>query len=117
MAEFITIAPQWTENDRCVIMEAHGNGIIEVEITKSLNPQLGYIWDLYVLPEARLKGLGRELLHEAEKFIKSRGVTKAVLRWDQRDSPIEVYRWYEREGYKETSFGRYVSQLEKMLAV
>jgi len=58
----------------------------------------GWLYKLAVLPEFRGKGLGRELVRQAERWLVARGVPKVNLMI--RDTNIKVREFYQRLGYE-----------------
>ena len=57
----------------------------------------GWLYKLAVLPEFRGKGLGRDLVQQAERWLVARGVPKVNLMI--RDTNIRVREFYQRLGY------------------
>lgn len=102
----------WHDCDRVVLVTYDFHGIIEIQYPKEA-PEVGYIWHLWVDEGYRRKGYATALLDAAETHVMLQHKSKAVIEWDQRDTPKEILHWYKRKGYKETEFNRYISRLEK----
>ena len=73
-----------------------------------------FIWGLNVPQNSRNKGLGTLLLKYAEECVKQRNINKVEIEWEI-SSPLWVYDWYIRNGYKEIDFGEGYSKLRKTL--
>ena len=58
----------------------------------------GWLYKLAVLPEFQGKGLGRDLVRQAERWLVARGVPKVNLMI--RDTNIKVREFYQRLGYE-----------------
>ena len=58
----------------------------------------GWLYKLAVLPEFHGKGLGRDLVQQAERWLVARGVPKVNLMI--RDTNIKVREFYQRLGYE-----------------
>lgn len=105
---------QWHTNTMYVITCAGGS----VQLTlwndgESKYPT--YISHLWVDEPERRKGYATMLLAKAEEIAKAEGRNCAYLEWDERDTPIEILRWYERNGYKEVALGQTCSLMRKEL--
>ena len=75
----------------------HGNiaGFLWVVITQNTwsGERYGYINNLYVSPERRGGGLGRELMKQADEFFRSRGIRRVRLTvTHNNESAVELYR-------------------------
>src|SRR5262245_52240624 len=57
----------------------------------------GWLYKLAVLPEFQGKGLGRDLVRQAERWLLARGVPKVNLMI--RDTNMKVREFYQRLGY------------------
>lgn len=57
----------------------------------------GWLYKLAVMPEFHGKGYGRDLVHQAERWLVARGVPKVNLMI--RDTNIKVREFYRRLGY------------------
>jgi ribosomal protein S18 acetylase RimI-like enzyme len=57
----------------------------------------GEIWGIYIWPNHWRKGIGRRLVEEAEKLLKSRGYENAVL-WVLEGNQ-QARRFYEAMGF------------------
>jgi ribosomal protein S18 acetylase RimI-like enzyme len=64
-------------------------------------PQFGYVFGVYTLPEARGRGVGRELMHAVARLLKEGGREYVVL---SVDTPNEGARaFYDRLGFEDAS--------------
>ncbi|WP_059104519.1 GNAT family N-acetyltransferase [Shouchella shacheensis] len=62
----------------------------------------GMLWHVAVHPDYRRRGVGNELLTEAEKIAKDQGLNRLEA-WTRDDG--RVHKWYEKHGFlKETSY-------------
>lgn len=71
--------------------EAAAVGTVYVNVG---SPSFGYVFGLYVVPEARRTGVGRDLMREAARAIRDRGKTHVVL---SVDTPNANARSFYRE--------------------
>lgn len=112
---------RWTSCDNVVIqLFVHGNpvplGIVEVTLIKEGKRKgEGYIWNLHVDDNHRRRGYARRLLHEALYVVEEADCEIASLEWNERDTPVEVCRWYEREGFEVKAFGRGCAYMVKKI--
>lgn len=63
---------------------------------------LGFIYEIYVLPEFRNKSLGGSLLQKAEEVAIKLGCTKLqldVYAFDRSLDKSALYSWYSEKGY------------------
>lgn len=63
---------------------------------------LGFIYEIYVLPEFRNRNLGASLLQKAEEVALSLGCTKLQLdvhAFDRSINEADLYSWYSEKGY------------------
>ena len=58
-----------------------------------------FIYELVVLPEYRIKGYGRKLMEEAQKWAKSRKLTSIELNVLSNNHSAKAF--YERNGFEE----------------
>jgi GNAT superfamily N-acetyltransferase len=66
-----------------------------------LAAHVGEITRVFVVPQARRHGLGRQLLRAVQDAAREHGVTR--LRLDTRSDLIEARELYARSGYQETA--------------
>ncbi|HMG22919.1 MAG TPA: GNAT family N-acetyltransferase, partial [Kofleriaceae bacterium] len=70
-------------------------------------PELG---DLFVVEQARGRGLGRQLVETAESIVASRGLPQVGLEVTTANPHTAVARaLYERLGYRDAGFGDFIS--------
>ncbi|MEC4803745.1 MAG: GNAT family N-acetyltransferase [Jaaginema sp. PMC 1079.18] len=50
--------------------------------------QYGYIWGVYVSPEYRRQGIGKQLVQQALKYLRSQGCTRAILHTSPWGKPL-----------------------------
>ena len=90
-----------SSNDRMVYVACVGDAVIawiDVGIVHHLaTGAYGEIGGFVVSAEHRGRGIGRELLREAENWIANKGVSKMVVR--SRTTREAAHRFYLREGY------------------
>jgi ribosomal protein S18 acetylase RimI-like enzyme len=69
-------------------------------ISTMVSPSVGYVKNLYVDPDLRRAGWGRELLRVAENWARERGATRVEL--DASTCNPTAVRLYEQAGYRTT---------------
>jgi len=76
-------------------------GWIDVGITQHLQAEAtGEIGGLIISASLRGKGIGRQLVEHAEKWVKDQGITRILVR--SRTAREAAHRFYLREGYSLT---------------
>lgn len=106
----------WQSLIRYIIMTEHSSVQLELyNEPRGDDKVTAYIWALWTDKDFRLKGRAARLLHRAEALAREAGHEYVWLEWDRRDTPLAVFKWYERMGYQEVSFGRDNSLLKKKL--
>lgn len=108
----------WHTFKRVLIVKLEANSSVQVELGKDNDgTPLAYICALWVDPKHRRKGIGRELLHEAEKQCVERGCNRAMLDWSKArgGTPYWTLEWYNRQGWQEVEFGKGYARLKKEL--
>lgn len=83
-------------------------GFVWVVIRMDLQGAFGSIDQVYLLPEYRRKGLGRELMRAAERFLRERGVEYARLYVTENNR--DAVALYRATGYAVTRY-----EMEKRL--
>ena len=76
-------------------------GILRAELTKRLfyEPSVeGLITDFYILPEARRKALGKEMVQEASKRLKERGAQIIISRFTSQNEIAS--KFYAKRGFR-----------------
>jgi ribosomal protein S18 acetylase RimI-like enzyme len=81
-----------------VIVAAHDERVIGwMRIGKYSNPEIGYIFDLFVLPDYWGKGVGDGLMVEAHQIFKENGHKAALLYVFEAN--MRARKFYERLGW------------------
>ena len=93
------VSRQWTEG-LFVLDDGQGPcGFLWVSLISTMvAPSVGYIKNVYIRPDLRGQGWGRELLRAAEKWVAERGATQIEL--DASVCNQEAVRMYETAGYQ-----------------
>jgi ribosomal protein S18 acetylase RimI-like enzyme len=63
------------------------------------NPEVGFVFGLYVVPEARRRGLGRRLMLEVADAIRDAGRKHILLNVEVANVPGQAF--YERLGFRD----------------
>lgn len=102
-------------DDKTRILIISNKGSICIDITYSPNniDKKIELWGFYVNEENRDKGVGKALLHYAEKVARRYG-NRIEIQWVS-PTPKWTYEWYLREGYTELEFDEGYSKLYKTL--
>ncbi|MCB0874699.1 MAG: GNAT family N-acetyltransferase [Solirubrobacterales bacterium] len=90
--------------DTAVLLAGDGPaGILVIRFQPSLWSQLdeAYIAELYVVPEARRRGFGGELMTAALELCRARGCDYVFIGTDEGDA--DAHRLYERFGFTNRS--------------
>lgn len=96
------------------IITNDGFGMISIDYYKE-DPETAFLHDFSVIPFARKGGMGKALLKAAIDKAKERNCKKVELKWNEKSTPLWVFEWYERNGFKEIEFGRYDHLMRKEL--
>ncbi|MBM3498462.1 MAG: GNAT family N-acetyltransferase [Armatimonadetes bacterium] len=92
------VSRQWSEGLFVLDDGQQPRGFLWVGlITTLISPTIGYIKNIYIAPELRGQGWGRELLRTAEQWAAERGATEIEL--DASVCNEEAVRMYESAGY------------------
>lgn len=89
---------------RHTILTEHGEGKIQVDLLNRDDSKYGrtaFVWDLYVHPDYRRKGIAKQLMQRALEVAKEQGFATATLVWTLLDSKREIARWYASLGFVE----------------
>ena len=86
---------KWPWGRDLSVIENHGLGFVQISIEKAFD--FGYIHNLVVHENTRHKGLGKQLLSEAENIIKTKIQRKYAVLRVVPDSWVE--QWYRKNGY------------------
>ena len=104
----------WDNKERLIIVCDEGSVFVDITVSPNKIDRKAFIWGLNVYPDSRGMGWGNSLLKWAEGCVRERLIDKVELEWEA-SSPLWVYDWYVRNGYKETDFGEGYSILCKTL--
>jgi len=92
------VCRQWNEGLFVLDDGQSARGFLWVGLISTLiSPTIGYIKNIYIAPELRGQGWGRELLRTAEHWAAERGALEIEL--DASVCNGEAVRMYERAGY------------------
>ena len=81
-----------------IIVAAHDERVIGwMRIGKYRDPEMGYIFDLFVLPDYWGKGIGKSLMYNASQVFKENGHKAALLYAFEEN--MRSRRFYERLGW------------------
>jgi ribosomal protein S18 acetylase RimI-like enzyme len=95
-------------------------GLIDIELEEtpgavctSTSTRSGMIWHIAVHPDHRRKGIGNQLINEAEKILVDKGINR-IEAWTRDD--IWVVSWYKRNGFekKDTYLHVYMDSGEEL---
>lgn len=111
--KFTEAFSQWSDRKIFAIVDFMGRGMVQFEFVDGQD--YGYIYNLYVQPNFRRKGLATALLKQAEMRIKQNGRNIAALEWERKESDRFVISWYARNGYEEKEFSNEAALLMKNL--
>lgn len=109
-----TYIQHWDNKERLIIVYNYGSIFVDIIISPNKTNKKAFIWGLNVNPDFRGIGFGNQLLKYAEDCVRKRDINRVELEWEA-SSPLWVYDWYVRNGYKETDFGEGYSRLCKTL--
>lgn len=102
---------------RLTIVTEHGEGKVQIDFLKD-HERFGttaFIWDLYVHPLHRGKGIGKQLMQQALKRSADFGYTTATLEWEETDTPIYIADWYHDLGFNDWELAKDYSLMIKKL--
>lgn len=102
----------WDNKERLIIVCDKGSVFVDITISPNKVDKKAFIWGLNVDPEFRGMRFGSSLLKYAEDCVKEQNIDKIELEWEA-SSPLWVYDWYVRKGYKEIEFSEGYSRLCK----
>ena len=117
--KLIEAISKWTSGDLTRLTVVSEDGIAKIQIdllTKHKHfGTTAFIWDLYVHPDHRRKGIAKELMQYALRRAKEHGHTTATLEWNLKDTPREVAWWYADMGFDEKEFSNTYALMVKQL--
>ena len=86
--------PAWSWGEASILVLKSGHGLVHVNFYKDGSVSIS---DLFVKPEARRRGIGLQLLSDAEELARLHG-TLDVFLWANPDGWCR--KWYYRRGYR-----------------
>ena len=115
----IELQSSWvsTATTRLTIVCDGGEGKIQVDLIykSELYGRTAYIWDLYIHPDHRRKGIARQLMQQALHRARDFGFETATLEWVLQDTPRHIAQWYARLGFEEREFSDEYALMVKKL--
>lgn len=98
--EFKIYVQEWADTNRYIIIHEHGT--IQLNLYKKENNDgiSAYVFGLYVDKNFRRNGVAKSLLEKAEQIARDNGYKSVALTYYSDSTPIDIMRWYERNGYK-----------------
>ena len=104
----------WNYKERLIIVCNEGSIFVDITTSPNKINKKAFIWGLNIHQNSQHIGLGTLLLKHAEECIRQRNIRKIEIEWEI-SSPLWVYNWYIRNGYKEIDYGEEYSRLCKTL--
>ncbi len=89
--------------------QAVGFATIYYTFSSSRAEEVGVLNDLFVLPEQRGHGIGRQLIEHAATVVKEKGLSR--LQWLTANSNTTAQRFYEKAGAKKSDWFFYAKDL------
>jgi ribosomal protein S18 acetylase RimI-like enzyme len=115
----LTQIQHWNNKDIVIILGDGGLAAAQMMLYKEEQNFGGtaWIWDLWVSPFDREKGLARQMLTNLEYLAKREGHKSVHLEWEAKNTERWVLDWYLRQGYeiREQNFDKTYALLEKKL--
>ena len=121
MTKIIESISEWTSTNvtRLTIVTDGGEGKVQVDLPNDKENRFGertaLIWDLYVHPDYRRRGIAKELMQYALKRAKEHGFNTATLEWELEDTPRHIAWWYGSLGFDEKEFSDSYALMVKQL--
>lgn len=101
--------PGWTRH--IVAIETSEGHTASVQLELWDEPQnwgghkgTAWICGLWVDEPLRRQGYAARLMDRAEQIAMENGHESVYLEWSIKESPTEIFQWYERSGYEEKAF-------------
>jgi putative acetyltransferase len=91
-------AAYWDKGGMFVVVEAAGGGVVGTAGLMPEGPEEVELRKMYLLPEVRGRGLGRELLRRCIAFAQENGYRQ--IRLETNRVLVEAVRLYERAGFR-----------------
>ena len=117
--QLIESISQWQDDSitRITVLTIDGKAKIQIDLLKD-HDRFGttaFIWDLFVYPEQRRKGIAKQLMQYALQRAKDYGFTTATLEWNLKDTPREIAWWYADLGFDDKEFSNVYALMVKQL--
>ena len=80
------------------VLIGHLDGAVAASVMVGCDGHRGWVYYLAVDPDARLGGLGRTMMAEAENWLQTRGAPKIQLMVREENTAVAAF--YERLGYE-----------------
>ena len=98
---------KWFWSDHIIVTDAVNNASVQVSLFNNQEMKDDYhadalIYALYVGEHSRKRGIGKELLAQAEQLARDHHCRAVALEWDGTATPRWTRDWYLRQGYKDT---------------
>lgn len=111
---------KWYWSDHILITDDIYNASVQVAVFKCQELKDEYhadalIYALYVDQPYRKRGIGKDLLKQAEQLARDSHCRVVALEWYEQETPRWTLEWYLRQGYNDTRFGRDCALLVKDL--
>lgn len=91
----------WNSLTRYLIFDTDGGSVqLNLYSEKQDCGGTAFIYNLWVDENRRNKGIAERLLDTAERIAHDEGHKCVTLDYDIKDTPAEIYHWYNRRGYK-----------------
>ena len=101
----MTIQEQkWHDFTRLLLVEEGGSVQLELYDEPQEFGATAFLYALWVDESHRRQGIAGRLMEQAEHELRKRGHKSVCLEWKLKDTPVEIFKWYERLGYDEKSF-------------
>ena len=95
-----------------------GVGILTIGASRDADLDVnatGEIWGIYITPDHWRQGIGRTLVHEAERILRSRNYTEVVL-WVLEENR-DARQFYEKMGFRVDGMSKIVELGKPLKAV
>ena len=117
--EITVYRKDWHDCTRYILATEGGSAQLDVRGShrfEDIIPEpIAYFWDLWVEESNRRQGIATALIEKAEQIAKEESFSQIVLEWEEENTPLEIFKWYERRGYDERMFGNGYSFMVKQL--
>ncbi len=91
----------WSTYIKYFIFDTNGGSIqLNLYSEKQDFGSTACIYALWVDENQRRKGIAKRLLDKAENIARQERHKDIVLDYEHKDTPVEIFDWYKRCGYK-----------------